>query len=72
MWACVAGPLCGLEADRGDFANFWGVVVGHAVREGGSVPGVGGFHLVPYGVPIMGACHADGACGYGGGQAPVC
>ena len=21
-WACVAGPLCGLEADRGDFADF--------------------------------------------------
>ena len=22
-WACVAGPLCGSEADRGDFANLW-------------------------------------------------
>ena len=23
VWACVAGPFCGLEADCGDFANFW-------------------------------------------------
>ena len=22
-WACAAGPLCGLEADHGDFGNFW-------------------------------------------------
>ena len=40
-WACVAGLFCGLEADRGDFANFRGVVVGHAVKEEGGVPGVG-------------------------------
>ena len=66
------GPLCGLKADRGDFANFCGVVVGHAVKEEGGVPGVGRFHLVPYGVLIMGAWRADGPCGYGGGPAPVC
>ena len=71
-WACVAGPLRGLEADRGDFANFCGVLVGHAVKEEGGVPSVGRFHLVPYGVPIMGPCRTDGPCGYGGRVAPVC
>ena len=34
--------------------------------------GVGRFHLVPYGVPIVGPCHSDGAPGYGGGPATVC
>ena len=56
MWACVAGSLRGPEADRGGFADFQGVVVGHAVKEERGVPGVGCFHLVPYGVPIMGPC----------------
>ena len=27
-WACVAGPLCGLEADCGDLADLRRVVVG--------------------------------------------
>ena len=36
------------------------------------MPGVGRFHLVPYGVPIVGPCRMDGASGYGGGPAPVC
>ena len=36
-WACVAGPLCGLEADSGDLAHLRRVVVGHAVKEEGSV-----------------------------------
>ena len=71
-WACVAGPLCGLEADCGDLADLRRVVVGHAVKEEGSVSGVGRFHLVPYGVPIVGPCRPDGAGGYGGGPAPVC
>ena len=56
VWACVAGPLCGLEADCGDFADLRRVVVGHAVKEEGGVSGVGGFHLVPYCVPIVGPC----------------
>ena len=34
--------------------------------------GVGRFHLVPYGVPIVGPCRLDGASGYGGRPAPVC
>ena len=34
--------------------------------------GVGRFHLVPYGVPIVGPCRSDGAGGYGGAPAPVC
>ena len=34
--------------------------------------GVGRFHLVPYGVPIVGPCRSDGAGGYEGGPAPVC
>ena len=34
--------------------------------------GVGRFHLVPYGVTIVGPCRSDGAGGYGGGPAPVC
>ena len=71
-WACVAGPLCGLEADCGDLADFQRVVVGHAVKEEGGVSGVGRFHLVPYGVPIVGPCSPDGAGGYGGGPAPGC
>ena len=71
-WACVAGPLCGLEADCGDFPDFWRVVVGHAVNEEGGVSGVGRFHLLPYGVLIVGPCRPDGASGYGGGPAPVC
>ena len=71
-WACVAGLLCGLEADCGDLADLRGVVVGHAVKEEGGVSGVGHFHLVPYGVPIVGPCRPDGAGGYGGGPAPVC
>ena len=66
-WACVAGPLCGLEADCGDLADLRRVVVGHAVKEEGGVSGVGCFHLVPYGVPIVGPCRPDGAGGYGGG-----
>ena len=57
-WACVAGPLCGLEADCGDLADLRRVVVGHAVKEEGGVSGVGRFHLVPYGVPIVGPCRA--------------
>ena len=48
------------------------MVVGHAVKEEGAVSGVGRFHLVPYGVPIVGPCCSDGADGYGGGPAPVC
>ena len=36
------------------------------------MPGVGRFHLVPYGVPIVEPCCTDGARGYGGGPAPVC
>ena len=48
------------------------MVVGHAVNEEGGVSGVGRFHLVPYGVPIVGPCPSDGAGGYGGGPAPVC
>ena len=67
-WACVAGRLCSSEADWGDFPNFPGVVVGHAVKQEGGVPGVGRFHLVPYGVPIVGPC----LCWYGGAPAPVC
>ena len=43
VWAYVAGPLRGLEADRGDFANFRGVVLGHAVKGEGGVSGVGRF-----------------------------
>ena len=71
-WACVAGPLCGLEADCGDLADLRRVVVGHAAKEEGGVSAVGRFHLVPYGVPIVGPCRPDGAGGYGGGPAPVC
>ena len=71
-WACVASPLCGLEADCGDFADLRQVVVGHAVKEKGGVSGVGRFHLVPYCIPIVGLCRQDGASGYGGGPAPVC
>ena len=33
------------------------MVVGHAVKEEGGVSGVGRFHFVPYGVPIVGPCH---------------
>ena len=69
-WACVAGPLCGLQADGDDFVDFQRVVVGHVVKEEGGVSGVGRFHLVPYGVPIVGPCRPDGASGYGGGPAP--
>ena len=69
--ACVAGRLCGLEADCGDFADFRSVVVGHAKKEEGGVSGVGRFHLVPNGVPIVGPCRPDGASGYEGGPAPV-
>ena len=29
------------------------MIVGHAVKEEGGVSGVGPFHLVPYGVPIV-------------------
>ena len=63
-WACVAGPLCGLEADCGDFADLWRVVVGHAVKEVGDVSGVGCLHPVPYCVPIVGPRRPDGASGY--------
>ena len=70
--ACVGGPLCGLEADYGDLADLRWVVVGHAVKEEGCVSGVGRFHHVPYGVPIVGPCRSVGAGGYGGGPAPVC
>ena len=34
--------------------------------------GIGRFHLVPYGVRILGPCRTDGASWYGGGPAPVC
>ena len=71
-WACVGGPLCGLEADCGDLADPRRLVVGHAVREEGGVSAVGRFHLVLYGVPIVGPCRPNGAGGYGGGPAPVC
>ena len=71
-WGCVAGPLCGLEADCGDLADLQRVVVGHAVKEEGGSSGVGRFHHVPYGVPIVGPCRLDGAGGYGSGPAPVC
>ena len=71
-WACVAGSLRGQEADRGDFADFWGVVVGHAVEEECGVPGIGCLYLVPYGVPVMRPCCKDGPSWYGGGPAPVC
>ena len=71
-WACVAGPLCALEADCGHLTDLRRVVVGHAVEEEGGVSGVGRFHLVPYGVPIVGPCCPKGAGGYGGGPAPVC
>ena len=70
--ACVAGSLRGLEADRADFADFRGVVVGHAVKEGCAVSGAGCLHLVHPGVLIMGPCRTDGTSGYGGGPAPVC
>ena len=69
---CVAGPLCGFEADFGDLADLRSVVVGHAVKDEGGVSGVGRFHLVPYGIPIVGPCRSGGAGGYGGGPAPVC
>ena len=70
--ACVAGPLCGLEADFGNFTDFRRMVVAHAVKEEGGVSGVGRFHLVSYGVSIVGPCLLDGASGYGGWPAPVC
>ena len=69
-WACVAGPFCGLEADYGHLADLRRVVVGHAVKEEGGVSGVGRFHLVPYGVLIVGPCRPDGPGGYRGGPAP--
>ena len=34
--------------------------------------GVGRFHLVPYGVSLVGPCRTDGGSWYGGGPAPVC
>ena len=71
-WACVAGPLCGLEADCGDFADLRRVVVGHAVKKEGGVSGLGRLHLVPYCVPIVGPRRPDRASGYGGGPASVC
>ena len=40
------------------------MVVGHAVKEEGGVSGIGRFHLVPYGVSIVGPCRSDGAGGY--------
>ena len=70
--ACVAGPFCVLEADRGDLVNFRRVVAGHVVREERGVPGVGSFHFFLYGVSIMGPCRTEGLCGYGGEPAPVC
>ena len=36
------------------------------------MPIVGRFHLIPYGLSIVGPCRADGPCRYGGGPAPVC
>ena len=36
------------------------------------MPGVGRFHLVSYGVLIVGPCRTDSASGYGRGPAPVC
>ena len=48
------------------------MVVGHAVKEKGGVSGVGRFHLVPYGVPIVGPCRSVCPGGYGGGPAHVC
>ena len=71
-WACVAGPLCALEADCSDLADLRRVVVGHAVKEEGGVSGVGRLYLVPYRVPIVGPCRSDGVGGYGGEPAPVC
>ena len=71
-WACVAGLLCGVEADRGDLPDFRRVVVGHAVKEEGGASSVGRLQLVPYGVPIVGPCRPDGTIAYGGGPAPVC
>ena len=46
------------------------MVVGHAVKEECDASGVGRFHLVPYGAPIVGPCRSDGAGGYGGAPAP--
>ena len=71
-WACVAGPLCGLEADGGDFAEFRRVVVAHAMKEEGGVSGVGRYHLSPMASAYFGPCRPDGASGYGGGPAPGC
>ena len=48
------------------------MVVGHVVKEKGGVSGVGRFHLLPYGVHILGPCCPDDASGHGGGPAPVC
>ena len=50
VWACVTGPLCGLEVECGDLAHLWQVVVAHAVKDEGSVSGVGLFNFVSYGV----------------------
>ena len=71
-WACVAGSLRCLEADRGDFVDLRGVFVGHAVEEECGVPGVGCPHLVPYDVPVMGPRRTDGPSWYGGWPDPVC
>ena len=68
--ARAAASFCGLESDRGNFADLRGVVVGHAVEEECGVFGVGCLHLVPYGVTIMRPWHTDGSVGYGGGLAP--
>ena len=36
------------------------------------MPGVGRFHPVPYGVPIVGPCHTDYWSAYSSGSPPVC
>ena len=71
-WACPSGGVPSFEAVCGDLADLRRVVVGHPVKEEGGVSGVGRFHLVSYGIPIVGPCRSDGAGGYGGGPAPVC
>ena len=70
-WACVVGSLCGLECDCGDFADLQGVVMGHAVQKERIVFSVCCFHLVPYGVSVVGPPCADGSGRYGGGPSHV-
>ena len=44
--------------------------MGHAVKEEGGVPGVGRFHLVPYGVPEWGHAARMARVGMEVGQPP--